>query len=538
MTPLPRHQNLTIGDALQEALRLDQLGRYDEAQKLCQQVLKAKPDLMDAHHVLGVVALHAGKPVEAVRHLKQALKLQPSAVEVAFNLSKAYFAQAKWIEMAATLETVHSLWPDRASILIDMGYALEKAGNENAAIDAYQRALQLDPGAAQAHSNLGAVFTRIGHLAEAQAHLNHALTTHPTMATALMNLAMLHESANRPADALAAYDRLLEKEPEHVYAHFQRALALMAQGRLRDGWDEYIWRFQRPHSATLHNAFPYPIWNGEALEGRRILIWTEQGPGDEILLASMLPDVLELCEDVSLVCSARLAPVFRRSFPDIDVISADRLGQVEKKGKPDVQASFSHLGAILRPTLESFPPREKYLVADPVKRQKLRATYQGNTGTKLVGIAWHSANAIAERNKSIALDAWIPLLKSIDATFISLQYGEHIHDAKRISQDLDRPIIIDRSVNPLQDMDAFVAQVGAMDAVVSVSNTTVHVAGALGVPTVTMIPAGFGRIWYWFRDRDDSPWYPSARLFQQQSATDWGHTLNAATGALKQILGA
>ncbi len=538
MTPLPPQQ-MTVADAFREAMRLDGIGRYGDAQEICRKILKARPDQVDTHHLMGVIAIHAGRHEDAIRHLKQTLKLKPDMPEAAFNLSKVYRLKGKWRETLATLETVHTYWPDRADIITDIGYAQEQVGDEDAAAASYKRSLQIDPASALAHSNLGAILTRQGAIKEAEAHLTAALASEPTMFAALMNLALLHDAADRRDEVIATYDRLLESHPDQPHAHFQRALAILARGKLAEGWDEYLWRFRRSEARTLHAAFPYPFWQGEPLDGRLLLVWTEQGPGDEILLASMIPDLLERGAQLTLVCSPRLAPLFRRTFKDCRIVSTERLERVsDGDNLPDYQASFSHVGAVLRPSMDTFPARQRYLTPDPGRCQKLRAAYQAaQPGTKLIGIAWHSAKVGAEQQKSVALEAWAPILRIPGATFVSLQYGEHAKAAKAVRETVGCDIIIDKSVDPLKDIDGFAAQVAAMDHVVSVSNTTVHVAGALGIPTSTMIPASYGRIWYWFLDRTDSPWYPSMRLFRQRQGEGWASAIAAVAEDLTHRLG-
>lgn len=534
MAPTP--QLKTLADVYREALRLDEAGQYADARKLCQQILKQSAGHPEVHHLLGVIALHEKRPDDAITHLKQTLKLKPDLAEAAFHLALVYREKGRWREWLSTLEIVHTLQKDRADILVDMGYALEMLKDEDGALQRYRQAIALDPRIATAHSNLAAILIRRNAIAEAEHHLEAALELKPDAPTTLMNLAMLHEVADRRDAAIATYDRVLQVQPRHVYAQFQRSLALMAQGRLTEGWATYTSRFLRPEARTLHAAFTTLYWQGEALVGRKLLVWTEQGPGDEILLASMIPDVLERGATLTIVCSARLVPLFQRSFPACTIISNERLHAIDTKNF-DYQASFSELGRFLRPDVSSFPLRRGYLAADPALSQKLRATYQEGSTDKLVGIAWYSANLIAESQKSISLGNWAPIFSLPGIKFVNLQYGERRKDAKNLRDASGREIIADKAIDPLKDIDRFAAQVAAMDHVVSVSNTTVHVAGGLGIPTSTMIPSGFGRIWYWFLDRTDSPWYPSMTLFRRAASDNWTSTLADVAQDLRRKLG-
>ncbi len=512
---LPPRQHMSGADAYREALRLDGLGKYAEAQKLCQKILKAAPKHADVHHLAGVVYFHAGKYDDAIRHLKDALKYKPDFAEAVGNLAKAYYRKAKWRELIALLTPL----PETADSLTEIGYAHEQLGDQAEAEKAYRKAVARDPSAAAAHSNLGAILTRRGDVEAAAAHLEIALAAAAPPSTALLNLAMVHDVAGRAEQALEIYGRIIAATPDHALARFQRAMTLLSMGRFPEGWKEYLWRFRRPGTHTLHEAFAMPFWNGEPLAGRKLVVWTEQGPGDEILLASMIADVLARGADLTLVASPRLVPLFRRSFPAARVESSDPLRQV---GAQDLQVSFSHLGAVLRRSFDDFPRERAFLKADETQRAELRAAYQeGDPARKLIGIAWHSANPTAEAQKSVTLQAWAPILKTPGVTFVSLQYGDHVADARAAEAAFGCKIVTDRSIDSLRDIDGFAAQVAAMDRVVSVSNTAVHVAGGLGVPTSVLVPKAFGKIWYWFQERTDSPWYPSLTLHRQTHAGDW-----------------
>ena len=533
MTPPSLQPSMTGMQAFHEAVRLDSIGRFADAQKLCAQLLKAAPNHPDVQHLMGVIYFHGGKLEDAARHLKQALKLKPDMTEAASNLAKVYYRKGKWRELLATLETIRDRAPDRLGVLTDIGFAHEQLGDVEAALASYHAALALDPAAPLAHANIGAILTKRGSVAAARDHLTRALAAPRPPEAAFLNMAVLLDREGRKTDVIGMYDDLLARAPDHVLAHFQRAMALLSQERFAEGWAEYAWRFRRPDSQTLHAAFTCPLWRGEALAGRKVLVWTEQGPGDEILLASMLPDVIAAGAELILVCSPRLLSLFRRSFPAADVVSNVRI----KPTACDLQASFSDLGAVLRPTRETFPARARTLVADEARRARLRETYQrAKPGTKLVGIAWHSANAAAESHKSIGLEAWVPILRQPNATFVSLQYGDHRNEIAAVRAAFGCEIIHDPGINALTSIDDFAAQAAAMDHVVSVSNTTVHVAGALGIPTLVLVPKAFGRMWYWFQGREDSPWYPSLRLIRQQDDDAWDAPLAAAAAELTRWL--
>ncbi|MEQ9447798.1 MAG: hypothetical protein RLN70_02710, partial [Rhodospirillaceae bacterium] len=208
---------------------------------------------------------------------------------------------------------------------------------------------------------------------------------------------------------------------------------------------------------------------------------------------------LEQGAQVTLVCTKRLAPLFTRSFPTADIKHReDVLEGAATHSAADFQASFSHLGAHLRSEIAAFPTRPGYLKADHSVTETLRPKYLANSNDLLVGISWHSKNNDAEAEKSIPLALWGPVLRVPGVRFVSLQYGSVEDDVASAKAATGVDVVVDPTVDPLADIDRFAAQVAAMDLVITVSNTTAHVAGALGRPTWVLTPYSTGRIWYWF----------------------------------------
>jgi hypothetical protein len=275
------------------------------------------------------------------------------------------------------------------------------------------------------------------------------------------------------------------------------------------------------------------------LTGKSILIWTEQGLGDEILFASMLPDVIARAGRCIIECSPRMAPVFARSFPAAQVRAYQRAHvPVSPAPAADYQIAIGDLGRFLRGDFAAFPRHHGYLKADAAKAAALRARYQAvKPGNVVVGLSWRSGNKDIGVLKSADLAEWAAILGLPGLTFVNLQYGDSSVDVAAVRARLGVGIYHDDTVDPLKSMDDFFAQVAAMDLVISTSNTTIHAAGSLNVP-VWLIDAG--GLWYWFRERADSPWYPAMRIFRSPfqwvngaGLAWWSAPIAAAAGALK-----
>jgi tetratricopeptide (TPR) repeat protein len=402
----------------------------------------------------------------------------------------------------------------------------------------YRRAIELSPEMYEAYNNLGTLVRRMGRGPEAHTFYAKANELCPGNPNILLNLATNLTELNRPQEAIPYFDQLIALQPEYAEAHHSRGMALLTAGRLSEGWSELQWRLRVDHETVRPDERSLPLWAGQPLNGKNVLVWTEQGLGDEILASSMILDFKALACAATLVCAPRLVPLFRRSFPDIDVLSRDGLSQIALN-RFDYQLSMSELGAAFRPNLQSFPPRYGFLKAEQHKTSLLRARYKNNTTRPLVGLSWVSANPETGMLKSLTLECMVRALLvdgSKAPVLLSLQYGDHDEELTATSKNTGQPIMFDADVDAIADFDTFAAQVAAMDLVVTISNTTAHLAGALGVPTVLLLPFNRGRHWYWFRVCEVCPWYPSVKYAYQDSDSTWANALTFAHLSLRDVL--
>jgi hypothetical protein len=274
-------------------------------------------------------------------------------------------------------------------------------------------------------------------------------------------------------------------------------------------------------------VYRQPLWTGETLAAGRLLIWGEQGIGDEIMFAGLMPDVIRTGNRCLLDCDARLKPLFARSFPGIDMVSGRAPGH---DSEPDVAAHLpsGSLPGLFRASLAAFgATTSPYLVADPLARERFRA--HRTDGRRLVGLAWSTKNRTKGRDRSIDLSLFASLFARSDIRWVSLQYGDH-DELESQAAAASAPILVDRSVDQFSDIDLFAAQIAAMDMVVTIDNSTAHLAGALGVPAFVLLPIVSD--WRWLQACEDCPWYPTLRLFRQPRRGDWQSVLQAVQSAI------
>lgn len=470
---------------LEEALAAHRLGDETAAAAGYRAVLALQADNADALHLLGTIMARSA-PEEGIALIQRALAVNPDSFEAHLNLANTFAKRLRMTDAELHFRAAH----------------------------------KLNPTSIAAINGLGGALLHLGRYAQAEPFLREGLSRDTTSAPALLNMAMLMDATDRVDQGLQFYDRLFAVYPDHAEGHYHQSLALLLRGQFAQGWAKLGWRVKCV--PTLHGQFKLPYWRGETLVGRKILVWTELGPGDEILVSTMIPDLLAAGARVVLVCSPRMAPLFARTFPSVDVIAA---GQTPRDQTIldgiELQASVAELGTVLRPSFSAFPGAT-VLRAQADRTADLRRRYKAVAGENLlVGLSWRSKNSLLEDAKSVPLREWAPILMCPCVTFVSLQYGDVALEVAEVKRELGIDVLVDVEINPLNSLDDFAAQVAAMDRVVSVSNTTAHMAGALGRPVSVLIPSNHGRIWYWFLERNDSPWYPGARLFRQHPVRGW-----------------
>ncbi|OGA23491.1 MAG: hypothetical protein A3I02_13265 [Betaproteobacteria bacterium RIFCSPLOWO2_02_FULL_67_26] len=535
---------------LSHALRWQ--GELDGARSAAARAIEIAPRLAGAWFNLGATEVAQGAPARGIESYRRALEFDPAFAEawsnlgdalgatgdkpgeidayrraiginprlapVWSNLGNALLAAGEIGEALLACRRATELQPDFAAGWNNLGNALHECGEHVEAITACEAALRLAPRLAAAWSTLGAALHALGRHEDAIRAHRTALEIQPGVAHHHFNLGMALQHCGRRLDAIASLRRALAIDPDHAPAHWDLGFALLGTGQLREGWDEYEWRWRRPTAEPKRYSFA--MWDGDASRARRLLLWAEQGIGDQILYAGMIPELAASPLHLTLEVDPRLLPLFRRSFPGIAVIPL-RHPPAAHAADFDCQSPVGSLGRWLRGSFESFPRRPSFLEADPSRAQAYRARLLGDRPARVVGISWKSANPEFGSHKSISLLDWQGILRVPGACFVDLQYGETAAERERVERQAGARIEHLPDLDLHDDLDGLAALCAACDLVITASNVTAHVAGALGRPVWLIVPLGNGRLWYWFTGRTDSPWYPSLRIFTQQTPGSW-----------------
>jgi tetratricopeptide (TPR) repeat protein len=504
---------------------------------------------------LGLVAAQSHHLAEAADLFAEALELQPDHASAHGNLGTVYTELKQWDKALASFDRAIALKADYAVAYSNRGNVLKQLKRSADALASYDRAIAIQPDFAEGYCNRGNVLRELNRLHEALASCNHAVAINPSLPEAYLNRGIVHRElgqwtaalfsyddaialrdsyaeayCNRGivlhelrqlAAALASYDRAIAIKPDFAEAHFNKSMALLACGDFDAGWLEYEWRWRLAGYQREKPTFAQARWTGgESLVGKTLLLHAEQGFGDTFQFCRYAKLAEQRGARVLLAVQRPLAALFA---------TLEGIAQVVVLGEPlpafDYYASLMSLPSAFKTTLANVPERTPYLRASPSQRlfwqQKLGATTK-----KRIGLVW-SGGFRPDQPEVWTVNSRrnIPLLKlarlkHAEVEFYSLQKGQPAESelTNAIAGQWDGPEVFDYTAL-LHDFSDTAGLMEQMDLIISVDTSSAHLAGALGKPV--WILNSFSCCWRWLHERTDSPWYPTVRLYRQESAGDW-----------------
>jgi Tfp pilus assembly protein PilF len=485
------------------------MGRFDEAETSYRQAVRLAPLLAEVHNNLGNVLQDQQRYSEAVESFAAALRLRPAASEIHFNLGNCYRQQELGSQAADAYRQALALQEDFAMTHQNLGLALQQQQHFDQALACHRRAIELEPTLVEAHTALGVALQRSNQLDQAKTCYQRALELEPGNATAQFNLASALHAEGNLADAETYYRAVLQVQPLNGDSLSGLALIDLVRGNMVAGWSRHEQARRLKRKDPKNRPFRQPLWQGEPLERWTLLVHDEQGFGDTLQMLRYVPLVGQRVENMLLTVQPEIVPLVRRSgYPDV-------LDWRRQLPEFDLHVALPNLPRILGSTMETIPADVPYLFADENLIRRWQARLADVEGFK-VGIHWQGNSKFAtDHLRSIPLECFAPLAEVPDVKLVSLQKGpgrEQLHD---VTQDWS---ILDLA-DELTDFHESAAVMMNLDLVITCDSSPAHLAGALGVGVwigITKMPD-----WRWFLDREDSPWYPTARLFRQSAAGDW-----------------
>ena len=483
--------------------------RFAEAVAAFDNAIALKSDYAQAHNGRGIALANLNRLAEAVGSFDRAIALKSDYAEAHNNRALVLQEVGQFEEALASLERAIALQPDNARAHNNRGVVLHGLKRHEEALASHDKAIALNADYAEAHYNRGVLLQELDRLDESLASFDRAIALKPDYAAAHNNRGTVLNHLNRLDDALAALDQAIALTGGFPEAYLNKSYCLLRMGRFDEGWRLHEWR-KKTESPVGHRSFPQPPWLGsEDIANKTVFVHWEQGLGDTLQFCRYANLLRARGADVVMSVQEPLHRLLSRSMPDIRILKNE-----VAPAAFDYHSALMSLPLAFGTTLETVPAAVPYLFADEERRKTWDARLPPPTKPR-IGVAW-SGNAKQKNdfNRSMGLAALTPIL-NVDAHWISLQ---------KDVREIDRPLLdgfrqICHYGELLADFSDTAAVIDRMDLVIAVDTSVAHLACAMGKPVWILL--AYTADWRWLVDRDDCPWYPTARLFRQQVPHGW-----------------
>ena len=511
---------------MQKAVVHHQEGRLHEAEQSYLEILGYQQSHEDALRFLGGLYIQSNRPDLAIGYLEKALSLNPTHLELLNNMGVVLYRLGKPEEAALRYQEALRIKPDYMEALLNLGNLLRDIGKSDQASAIYERIVLLKPDDFKAWLNLGTISHDRGELLTAMAHYEKALTLKPGSPDVLINRGSLLMELDRPDEAEKSYQNALNIDPLSSEAKWGKALSLLTIGDYEAGWKLYESGFQQKNIRGKR-LYREAFWHGHVFEGKRLLIWGEQGLGDEIQFIRYAALCKERGGQVLVRTRAPLVRLFW-NCPFID----DVRDSFEREDF-DYHIPVMSLPHVFGTTLKTIPAQIPYLYVSEEARKKWMPLFKDKEDFK-IGLVWAGNPRIKQidasvtnRRRSMGFPHFNSLLAFEGCHFYSLQKGE------ATSQLSEREIgeKLTDYTSQIEDFMDTAALIENLDLIISVDTSVAHLAGALGKPV--WILSRFAGCWRWLRNQKLSPWYPTARIFGQKNVNDWGDVMEDVSRALR-----
>jgi tetratricopeptide (TPR) repeat protein len=497
-------------------------GDLDKAERLCGGILEHRPEDFEALHLLGMVNLQRRRMVEALRLLAAALKANPDSPDAMSNLALALHTVGRYEEATLWYRHALAIAPDHPEILYNFGNACLELGRFAEARSRYDAALAIAPAHAGALVNRGNALLRLNEVEAALASYEAALAVMPGHPQILTNRGHTLRRLGRPVEALAQFDEAIAAAPEFAEARFEAGMTQLSLGDFENGWKAYEWRWKTGAFSRQLRSFREPQWDGGSVAGKTILLHAEQGFGDTIQLIRYAPLLKQVGANVICEVQPELQPLLSQ-LEDISVIAA---------GAPlpafDLHCPLFSLPFAFKTQLETIPAGVPYLAGSAERQAYWRSRLP--QGRPRAGFVWSgSASHRSDASRSIALAHLSALFQDPPLSCVSLQTELRSADKDALA-DLPDLSHVGGDVRDFIDTAAIIS---LLDIVVSVDTVAAHLAGAMGKSVIILLPhvADFR----WMREREDTPWYPTAKLFRQPVHGDWDSVIARLRNELRRF---
>jgi tetratricopeptide (TPR) repeat protein len=582
---------------LKESSVLCHSGKFNEAKEIYQALLELIPNHPEVLGNLGTIELQGGNTDLGISYLTRALKSNPTEIKFIINLANAYISIGKFKEALEYLDSAEkispnllnilynkaralrglnefdaaisylnkclTLDPDNYLVLCDLALLFTQKENFQEAIDLYSKAISINPKNFLTFYNRGialesieqfdealndynqvikenllfepalfnkcGIFTKQNKIDEALNLINHLLKLDQGNITYYIEKAFIYEQINNFNSAITSYNQALLINPKSEEVMTKKGFCLLRNDQFQEGWSlsETRWGCPEKLQTSKPELLNFNVVN------KKILIWAEQGVGDQIIFSGLFQEIFSTKNIFYVSLDPRLINLYIRSFSwakNVNFISQyDNLDE----DLYDYQLPITSVGKFFRNSIQDFKLHPKaYLKSDKAQTEALRNKFK-KYPQKICGLSWFSKNNLFGRDKSLSLDQLLPILRNQNTIFVNLQYGDVSGEIKTFANRFKVEIMSILSVDNFNDLDGLASLIDMCDYIVTTSNVTAHIAGALNKTTYLMLPFSRGKLWYWGNSSDRSLWYPSIEIFRASSLGEWDTAINNLSKKLK-----
>jgi tetratricopeptide (TPR) repeat protein len=554
-------------EQLNLAIRCHKSGNFTKAQEIYLDLLRQKKDSIKVSYLLGILSTQLCLPAQARDYLESYLRHQPddsqalgvlglvyfglndfeqakklfvdaiskgnSSATIHYNLGQTYFKLGQFEEACNAHMNSIAVEANNTQAYIGLGVSLRELKNFDQAKFSLLKACELDPAKPEAHFFYGNILRDLNDLQASVMAYIETLKLKPDYIEAAINCGNSYKDLDQTAEAIHFYDTALKLNPTHPEANYNKSLVMLSNSNFAEGWPFFEWRFKSEEAQHKFVRQPtlehIATWDGQSLNGR-LLVLPEQGIGDQIFFLGMLPDLMQRVQSLTVCIDSRLIPLLERTYPDVLFVSST---SEVRSTEFDAQIHLGSLGQFFRQNSDSFVSvSSPYLLADSTRSLSIQAKIKRD-GHLICGVSWLSKNADHGKNKSLSLSSLQAALSLPGFDFIDLQYGDTQQERDQFHLDHGVEIIKQKNIDNFNDIDGLAALIAACDLVVTVSNTTAHLACALGKPTLVLLPQTSAMFWYWHREGMQTPWYPTAILLRQQALGGWSNVVQVVCQILQ-----
>jgi tetratricopeptide (TPR) repeat protein len=514
---------------------LMEIEKFEEAIQYYNHALKLDFNFVDAYYNKARALKFIKKYEEAILNYQQAIKLNPQYFHAIVNLGFLYNELKEYDKALEQYNLAINLNPQSAEARYNRGIVYENLNESDKALNDYNLAIQIKPNFVDAYNNKSGVFRKLQRYEDAIEVVNQSIKIDPNNSVSINKKGLFLFEKKDFEGALNNFNWAIELNPGFSDAVFNKAILKLSQDNYEDGWKFYQARWEAKKLLYLQTSKPELL--DFHITQKNILIWSEQGIGDEILFSSLLQDAFKLSNNFIVSIDRRMLSLYQRSFKKFSNVTFISSKKLPNETSYDFHLPIANLGKFFRNSLEDFKNQSlNYLMSDLEKSLSLKKAFK-NSKQFICGIAWKSNNEEIGSDKSLSLKQLLPILELSDIDFIDLQYGDTEEEKKSLYDEYGIEIKTIDEIDNFNDIDGLSSLIDACDFIITSSNITAHMSGALGKKTYLFVPYNVGKIWYWHENRNKSLWYPSVNIYRQESNKSWNFPIENVISDVKDHYG-